>query len=196
MLDRVTDAEGEIARLTHAEVRAARVGGREEVPTLAELFEEFPDTRFNIDLKSVAAVPRSPASSRPVAAHDRVLVGSFSSTRMREFRRLTAGRVATSATPPEVAAFLAAPRRAAAAGCRRRLRRLADAPAAAAAVRVTTPGLLRRAHAAGKHVHVWTVDDPAEMAELLELGVDGLFTDRTDVLERPGSPRTVAGEQH
>ncbi len=58
VLDRVTDTEGEIGRLTHAEVRAARVGGREEVPTLEQLFEEFPDTRFNIDLKSAAAVPQ------------------------------------------------------------------------------------------------------------------------------------------
>ena len=44
--------------------------------------------------------------------------------------------------------------------------------------------LVRRAHAAGVHVHVWTVDERAEMAELLELGVDGLITDRTDVLKQ------------
>ena len=49
-------------------------------------------------------------------------------------------------------------------------------------VPVVTTGFVRRVHAAGKHVHVWTIDEPEEMRELLEKGVDGLFTDRTDVL--------------
>jgi glycerophosphoryl diester phosphodiesterase len=115
-------------------------------------------------------------------AWDRVLVGSFSVRRIREFRRLTQGRVPTSAHPLEILAFRALPSA--------RLAHLLtpgrpaalQVPHRRGRVRIATRGLVARAHRAGKHVHVWTIDDPDEMHELLDRGVDGLMTDRTDIL--------------
>ncbi len=181
-LDRVTDAVGAIADLRYADVQQARIKGVEQIPTLEQLVEEFPDARFNIDIKSAGAVPVLAALVRERALWDRVLVGSFSAGRIREFRRLTHGRVPTAAHPGEILAFRFGPSAALA-------HRVAGAfaalqiPSRRHGVRLVTRGLVRRAHAVGKHVHVWTVDDAEEMEELLDLGVDGLFTDRTEVLK-------------
>ena len=182
VLDRVSDHEGAIVELTHAEVGRALVGGRERVPTLVELLDAFPAARFNIDLKSDGAVV---PLARLVAERDlwdRVLVGSFVPRRLRRFRQLTGQRVPTSAHPLEVIVFRALPSgRLADLLTRGRVAAL-QVPHRRGRWRVATPGLVRRAHAAGKHVHVWTVDEPEEMRVLLDRGVDGLITDRTDIL--------------
>ena len=183
VLDRVTDQRGAIADLTFEEVRRALVGGREQVPTLAQLFDEFPHARFNIDLKSDGAAAALAEFVTERDAWDRLLVGSFSRKRLNEFRRLTGGRIPTSAAPTEVVAFRFLPSG-----------RLADRltggkvsalqiPHRRGRLTIASRGLVRRAHAAGRPVHVWTVDDPDEMRRLLDRGVDGLFTDRTDLLK-------------
>jgi glycerophosphoryl diester phosphodiesterase len=182
VLDRVTEHHGSIADMEYAEVAAALIGGREQIPTMAALFEHFPDACFNIDLKSMPAVAPLAELIRQMDAYDRVCVGSFSDRRMRRFRREVGRQVATSAAPLDVALlrFVPTPRlvdvlvtsRAAA----------LQVPHRHMGLRVVTATLVDRAHSLGKHVHVWTVDDPEEMRQLLDLGVDGLMTDRTDLL--------------
>ena len=188
-LDRVTDSVGLLADLTAEEVSLARIRSEHPVPTMTELLEEFPDCRFNIDLKSAGAVTSLAdlldrmSARRPCLR--RLLLPRRAS---REFRRATAGRVATAAAPSEVVAmrFRVPVRRSGAAVLqvpwRHRRRRLT----------VTTPGFVRRAHRAGLHVHVWTgeensqwvaIDDPESLHTLLDIGVDGVITDRTDVLK-------------
>lgn len=182
VLDRVTDRAGPIAELTAAEVAAVLIGGKERVPTLAALFEALPQARFNIDLKTLAAVGPLAEFIEEHQVHDRVLVASFSGRRLAQFRRLTSGRVATSASPAEIAAFLLLPSgRLADLVTRRRVAAL-QVPHRRRGLRVARPGLVRRAHRAGKHVHVWTIDEASEMQLLIDRGVDGLMTDRTDIL--------------
>jgi glycerophosphoryl diester phosphodiesterase len=183
VLDRVTDTSGEIARMTLAEVRAARIGGRHQVPTLAELFDRFDDATFNIDLKSR---PAASALATFLAARDawgRVIVTSFSPGTLRAFRRAAGPRARTGAHPLEVAAYVGLPSA--------RLARLLtpgrpvalQIPHARGPLTIASRGLVGRAHANGLQVHVWTIDDPAEMRLLLDRGVDGLMTDRTDLLK-------------
>jgi glycerophosphoryl diester phosphodiesterase len=181
-LDRVTEERGSLADLHSADLGRALIGGRERIPTMAELLEEFPEARFNIDIKSEAAVEPLADLVRTTASHDRVCVGAFSQRRLDRFRLLAGGRIPTAASPAEVAAFRFAP----AARLLRRLRSrgasVLQVPYRRHGVTILTRGLLRRAHAVGLHVHAWVIDDPDQMHHLLDLGVDGLMTDRTDLL--------------
>jgi glycerophosphoryl diester phosphodiesterase len=181
LLERVAGVAGSVDDLDSTELAAIRVGGTDPVPTLASLLTAFPRARFNIDLKTGRAVRPLAELVRSHGLHDRVLVGSFSGRRLRRFRRLAGPRVPTAASPGEVVAYVALPARIA-----RRL--TGGAPAAlqvphrCGPLTVASSRLVRRAHAAGLPVHVWTVDDDTEMRLLLDRGVDGLMTDRTDVL--------------
>ncbi len=181
-LDRVTHERGAVAKLTSAEVGRALIGGREQIPTMAALLEEFSDVRFNIDIKSDAAAAPLAELVRATGAHDRVCVGSFSQRRLDEFRRLVGGRVATSAGPLEVGLFRVLPAARLVGALVRRGAAALQVPHRRKGVKILTRGLVERAHALGLHVHVWTIDDPQQMRDLLDLGVDGLMTDRTDLL--------------
>jgi glycerophosphoryl diester phosphodiesterase len=157
------------------------VGEREQIPTLASLLERFPDACFNIDIKAERAVEPLAALVRRTQAHDRVCVGSFNERRMRAFRRAMDRPVATAHGPATVVAARFGPA-AVAARVTRGPGRAFQVPSRRGAVRVVTEEFVARAHAAGQPVHVWTIDDPDEMHALLDLGVDGLMTDRTDLL--------------
>jgi glycerophosphoryl diester phosphodiesterase len=181
VLDRVTSHTGTIAEMAYADVAAALIGDREEIPTLASLLERFPEARFNIDIKADAAVAPLAELIRRTGAHDRVCVGSFSDRRMRRFRARMDRLVATACSPAEVVAARFAPGR-----LHHALPRVPgtalQVPHRRGPLTVVTRAFVQRAHAVGRPVHVWTVDDPVEMHRLLDLGVDGLMTDRTDLL--------------
>jgi glycerophosphoryl diester phosphodiesterase len=184
-LDRVTDSRGMIADLGYAQIRTARLLGADTIPTLAELLEAFPQARFNIDAKSDRSVQVLAGVIAEHEAYDRVCVGSFGVRRLHRLRRLLGRRVASSASPLGVAWNRFAPW----------LTWALNTPAAALQipitstlagqpVRVLTPALVAAAHRAGKQVHVWTVDDPAVMETLIDAGVDGIVTDRVDILKQ------------
>jgi glycerophosphoryl diester phosphodiesterase len=181
VLERVTGSTGTIASTPYVDLVGALIGGREPIPTMADLLEHFPEARFNIDLKSEPAVAGLADLVERTAAHHRVCVGSFSEWRLREFRRLVSRPVATSYGPMGVALSRFAPRALAEAVLGGRGDAL-QVPHRLRGVTVVTERFVERAHAAGRPVHVWTVDEPEQMRDLLDLGVDGLMTDRTDVL--------------
>ena len=184
-LDRVTDRTGAVAALPWSEVRRALIGGVEPVPALEDLLGSWPDLRVNIDVKSPGAVVPLARVLDRTRAHHRVCVASFSDARRRAVVRRVAAPVATSAGQTLIAAFVAA---ASTPGARRFAASILggvdclQVPSAFRGRAVVTTATVAAAHAAGRQVHVWTVNEPAEMRRLLDLGVDGIITDRADLL--------------
>jgi glycerophosphoryl diester phosphodiesterase len=176
-LSRTCARPGLISRLPWSEVQTARVAGVAPIPLLEDLLGTWPDLRVNIDCKTDAAAPALVASLRRTAALDRVCVGAFSDRRLRRLRAELGDAVCTSLGPTEVAMLrFGRPRR------RRGL--AAQVPVRQGRVTIVEPGFVARAHRLGVQVHVWTIDDPVEMERLLDLGVDGIMTDRPAVLRQ------------
>ncbi len=177
VLDRATDRAGVIARLPFREVRRARIAGREPIPRLTDILDAFPHTRLNLDVKDLPVVEPLVNLVRRTGCHDRVCIASFSDRRLARVRTRLGPAVATSFGPRGVLALRVATHL----PLLRRLVR-ADVPCVQIPVRargipLVTPRFLDVAHGLGLQVHVWTIDDPAEMARLLDLGVDGIMTD-------------------
>ncbi|MGI8595657.1 MAG: glycerophosphodiester phosphodiesterase [Solirubrobacteraceae bacterium] len=193
-LDRVTDRTGVIAELSIAEVEAADAGhafssdgGRSfpfrgqgvRVPRLEEMLRRWPTVRVNIDPKTADSVEALVGLVDRLDAWGRVGFGAFSDRRLRRLRRLSSGRACTSMGPYAVALA----RLSVALG---RIPRLGadciQVPIRAGRVRIVTARFVGAAHRAALPVHVWTVNDEATMHALLDRGVDGIMTDRLDVL--------------
>lgn len=197
-LERTTNGSGFVRDHTLAELerldagaRFTADGGRSfpwrdqgvRIPTLAEAVKLGSDVCFNIEIKERAR--DLPAALwrfiEREALHDRVLVAAFEDSLLDEFRRHSGGSVATSASRNEALAFFAASRVRAQALVPVRYDAL-QLPAQHGALTVVDRALLRAAHARDLAVHVWTIDDPAEMRRLVELGADGIMSDRPDLL--------------
>ena len=170
-----------IAGSTRDELRSARLAGTDPIPLLDDLIDEFPDARLNIDCKADTALEPLIAKLRDRDLLDRVCIGSFSDNRLARVRAEFGHRVCTSMGPREVASL--ALRSISRLPVRRAGPALAaQVPVAQGPIPVTTDRLVRNAHALGIQVHVWTVDDPVEIARLLDLGVDGIMSDDTRAL--------------
>ncbi len=155
-------------------------GAGATIPTLAEVLERFPDKAVNVEIKETVASAGPALCSLLEATNSkaRVMVASFNSAPIKAFRQACPG-VATSATRDEVTLFFVL--------ATARLSAVYTPPFDALQVPVTqgkitvvTPHFFSAAHARGVRVEVWTIDDKAEMKRLLDMGVDGIITDRPD----------------
>lgn len=191
-VDRTTDGTGPVSDFTAADLAALDAGYQFEVagdhpyrdqghgvPRFEDVAVEFHDCRLVVDLKQDGLAEPLWDLIRRLDIAERVIVGSFSDRRLAEFRELCGDAVATSAGPRAVARALAA-------AAVKTPPRLADAlqvPVSARGVPIVTARSVEKFHAAGYQVHVWTVNSSKLMHRLLDLGVDGIITDRPDALK-------------
>lgn len=190
-LERCTDRTGRIEHLTLAELGEVNAGHkfkldgdhpyrsqRVAIPTLEELVTTFPRAKFILDMKAPGLEQALAAFIATQRIEERVIVGAFNDGRIRRFRQITQGSIATSSGPFETIKVRA-----------RSWAGMASTTTADAfqvpvkmGIRVVDRAFVTAAHKAGKQVHVWTINDRHEMERLLDLGVDGLITDRPDTL--------------
>ena len=199
VLSRTTNGQGSIASVAFGDLRRLDAGYRHRidngfpfrdqgivVPAFAEVATMFPEAGWVLDLKADGTEEPLARLIQEFDLADRVIVGSFSSERVDRFRRLTEGRVATSTPPRET---LRAVVLAAAPGLKKTNFDVFDpttcalqVPATWYGMPVVSAGLVAMAHGVGRLVHVWTVNGLDEVAALTQLGVDGLITDRPDLV--------------
>jgi glycerophosphoryl diester phosphodiesterase len=160
-------------------------GGGVGVPTLAATLARYPRMRLNIDAKAEDAA-LAEALARVVAeggAVDRVCLGSFFDVQAERLGRLLPGAARYLPQDAATCHVLAAKAGLGGQGCPHGYD-LADLPHRVGVLTVVDAKVVAYFHARGIPVHVWTVDDEREMRELLALGVDGIVTDRPDLLAR------------
>ena len=181
-LRRMFGRPGRVEDLRWADLASLREGGQTLLPRLSDVLEEWPEIRFNIDMKADSSVEPTVGVIADHNAHDRVLLASFSDRRIRRARALCGPRQATSLGQRETAALRVASlhgvgRFGLASGAA-----AAQVPVRYRGIRVVDRRFVRHAHRSGLQVHVWTIDRPAEMHDLLDLGVDGIMTDHIEAL--------------
>jgi glycerophosphoryl diester phosphodiesterase len=186
-LRRVAGHPGVLRQMTWADLDGVRIAGREPLPRLEDVLEALPGTRFNVDLKAPGTLaPMLRLLERDDVA-ERVAVASTDEARVAAVRARFGDRVVTGIAVRSALALRA--RSATPRLLHPALRRvlpihgdLAQLPVGVGAIPFVDAATLATAHALGVEVHAWTVDRPSLMHRLLDLGVDGLMTDRPDVL--------------
>lgn len=172
-----------IADLTWEELAGLDAGDGREAVRLDEVLDAYPQLCLNVDLKESAVVQGAIQAVRAADALERVRFASFSGRRLAVLRRQEP-RARTSLGVSDVAGLMVSaetgfglPRTRWSWSQDRSRTDAVQVPVAYHGVPVVTERFVAASHRAGLEVHVWTVDDPAEMRRLVAMHVDAVVTD-------------------
>ncbi len=204
-VDRTTDGSGPASEKTLAEIQSLDAGYRHRssgewrfrgsgvrIPTLEEVASSFEGASLVVDLKQDGLEALLVDLVDRLGLWDRLVVGSFSDERLARFRTLSGGRVRTSTGPGET---LKAWRRAWV-GTPERFADAVRVPRTHFGFPVVTRRTVAGFHRGGYQVHVWTVNSEKWMNRLLDWEVDGIITDRPDLLRSVLERRSLWSSQN
>jgi len=176
----VTKRRAQISDLALSDLRsAAAAAGEGDLPLLSDTLKDFPELRFNIDVKDRRSAELVLEIVQQTAAHDRVCIASFSAARIRRVRSHMARALCTGAAVTEVIRFLVNPSHYA----KVPQPAVLQLPLSMNGIRVVTPRLVDKAHEVGLPVHVWTLNDVLDIRAAIDLEVDGIMTDEPILLK-------------
>ncbi|HJR87902.1 MAG TPA: glycerophosphodiester phosphodiesterase [Acidimicrobiia bacterium] len=194
-LDRTTDGSGPIGSHSAEDLQRLDAGYHHRignaypfrgqgvgVPTFSLVLEAFPNFGFVVDLKNDGVVEPLARMIKDRDLAHRLIVGSFSTDRLLRLREICGRQLATSTGPAETVKAIVAGRVGARVDPFGSTTVALQVPVSWYGVPVVTNQLIEVAHRFGKLVHVWTINEVQEMKRLLELGVDGVITDRVDLV--------------
>lgn len=179
-LDRMVGRPGRISELPWSAVSRLKVRGVEPIPLLSDLLEEWPEVKVNVDAKSRSTIEPLAKVIRDQRAWDRICVASFSPLRMAQLRSVLGTQVASGLTPLGVAVMKFVGVGQLREWLLRHSGPVLQVPLRRGPIPILSRAFIDDVHASRRHVHVWTIDDPTVMHRLLDLGVDGIMTDRVD----------------
>ena len=179
ILKRMLNLEIDISSINYDELSSYKINGVHKIPTFLETVSSWPNINFNIDPKSDKSAELLISELKSVGNLDRFCVGSFDSTKLNKIRNAFDNKLCTSMGTNEVINFYF-------------LRFFGinsintpclQLPYFKNGFKIITAKLIRDAHKFNKKVHAWTIDDPKEISELLDMGIDGIMTDSPELLK-------------
>ena len=183
-LVRMAGIPKKVSQCTWKEISVLDIGFGKRIPSLEEALQDFPSARFNLDVKSKAAVASIAEVVNRLSSQKRILISSFSDQRSLQTAKLIEGAVRTSAGTLRVLGLWIS----CALGATPLYRALGSKvhalqiPVSRYGLRFDSERFIGMALASGLEVHYWTVNDPAEVLRLQSLGATGIVTDCCDLV--------------
>lgn len=184
-LTRVAGMQVKVSELELAQIKEIKLSNGGMIPTLEEALDHFPTAFFNLDIKTKLAIEPTISAIERTKAHARVLVSSFSNPIRKSALKKFSAPVATSASASVALAAWLSHKVFFGAGLSQIVRDVdaLQVPTKLGFIKFSDPSFIRRLQRANTEIHFWTINDPQQMKDLIQIGADGIVTDRVDIFK-------------